>query len=284
MANTDRKYADLIHDVFTFGERVPSRQGGTTVSANTLFMTFASTPLVMLRRTAWKNALREWEWFMQGTDRVDRLHDKVRHWWNPWGEKHGGRVKYNYGMQFRHAHGWHEANEAFEGRVAKGFDQIEALVTGIREHPYGRRHVLTTWNASDMASKECPITNCHGTVVQFFRSESRLDMTMYQRSCDMILGVPHNWVQYWAFLLWVCGRVDAQPGRFKWIGGDCHIYEEHVDVARRICDAAEVWSPRLPSPVLHHKAPGCEFFRADDFEMRNPVTEPAITDEVRMVV
>lgn len=285
--NPNTAYVDIIDQIIRFGERVPTRQGGSTLTLNTITKVFDYTPLVTIRSTAWKAALREWEWFMSGSNRIGDLHEKVRPWWRPWDRD--GHVPHNYSMQFRHAYGWDEFKKGQLSEYTDGFDQIKALLDGIREHPHGRRHVLTTWNASDMHSKDCPITNCHGTVVQFFRRHHKgtptLDMTMYQRSCDVMLGMQHNWLQYWAFLLWVCRLTVHTPGRFTWIGGDCHIYDDHFGVAREVAEAAESWVDRFPYPILSMKPDASDAFLAEDFVMLNgPVPLAAVNTPIRMVV
>src|SRR5690606_26897284 len=126
-----------------------------------------------------------------GSEDIKDLHPSVRPWWEPWANIEG-QVLFNYSDQFR----------AFAGTDGRVVDQIEYLIDGIKNHPYSRRNVITTWNAADMTNPACPITNCHSTVTQaFVNPDNSLHLVTYQRSVDVICGLPHNWIQYWSFLL-----------------------------------------------------------------------------------
>lgn len=209
---------------------------------------FESTPLVTLRKTAWKSALREMEWFMSGSCNVNRLHESVRPWWRPWADS-DGNVLHNYGHQFRNSYGTIQATEPARG-YSSPVDQIALCINSLVNHPNSRRNVITTWNAADMEHISTPITNCHGTVIQLFvRPDTRVDMFMYQRSCDVVVGMQHNWIQYWALLLWLCRESGRAPGKFTWLGGDCHIYEEHKDLANSLLNL-EWKDTSSPSPSL----------------------------------
>lgn len=263
----DLEYQKVINDVLTNGDWVTTRGHKCKRIINDCRV-FHKTPLISVRNTAWKNSLREWEWFMSGSNSVNDLHPAVRKWWEPWADK-GGKIPYNYSRQFRHFIG-------NRGEVGE-YDQIQGLITGIRTHPYSRRNVITTWNTYEMNLKDCPITNCHGTMIQCFveppskhpirevEKEERLSMMMVQRSCDVICGVPHNWFQYWAFLTWLAARTGFPVGEFHWIGTDVHIYEQHVLMAERICDAPLAG---IHTPTLAY-TPSSTEFRADDFSLEN---------------
>jgi len=226
----------------------PIRTRNATVRrACGLAIDVAMTPLVGIRRTAWKSALREMEWFLSGSNAIADLHPSVQKWWRPWVDANG-LIPHNYSRQFR----------AFGG----DFDQIEYLVESLRDHPHSRRACATTWNARDMAAPDCPITNCHGSFIQCFVNESNcVDMMMFQRSADMVCGVPHNWIQYWAFLMWLASRSGRGVGRFRWIGGDCHVYEEHEGIVADMLNADVRGTPSLVY------SPSGTAFRADDFAL-----------------
>lgn len=263
--STNSQYADLIRatlagDTITTRNSTVKRRVGQQV-------TFSSTPLVSSRKTAWRSALREMEWFLSGSCNINDLHPSVHPWWQPWADA-AGNVCNNYSVQFR----------AFLGVSGTPVDQIDLLVNGVTSHPYSRRNVITTWNTADMVDGITPITNCHGTVIQaFVDSQNRLDLIMYQRSVDLICGLPHNWIQYWAFLQWLAHRGGRQVGRFIWTGGDIHIYGEHLDLAQRILATGEVAQPELVY------TPTSDTFKADDFTLSGPY-EPAITEKAVMVV
>jgi thymidylate synthase len=264
----DWAYVSIIEDCLRNGELIRTRNANAyRVIAST--WRFETTPLVSARKTAWKNALREWEWFMSGSSNIKDLHPAVHSWWQPWANG-AGVVWNNYSSEFR----------AFCG-VQSCVDQIELLIEGIKEHPYSRRNVITTWNTADMHDRNTPITNCHGTVIQAFVDlANKLHLVTYQRSVDVICGLPHNWVQYWAFLMWLAHRGNRQVGSLTWIGGDVHVYEAHQDLAKRVVKAAgEV---KEPTPQLIYQ-PTSDDFKADDFTLSMPY-EPVLIEKAEMFV
>lgn len=257
-------YKDLLWLCMRSGHSVKTRNA--VVNRRTVeYVEFEKTPLVSVRKTAWLSALREWEWFMQGSDNINDLHPTVRTWWKPWADPQGF-INHNYSSQFRDWGG--------------GFDQIEYLLDGIRDHPFSRRNVITTWNTSDMASPSTPITNCHGTVIQaFVQPDNKLDLFTYQRSVDVICGLPHNWIQYWAFLLWLASRTGKEPGKLQWMGGDVHVYPEHAVLAEKILRVED----STPEPPRLLYTPSGEEFRASDFTLDSQYY-PVIQDRAEMIV
>jgi thymidylate synthase len=261
----DITYRKLLNSLLFSPTWLPGRNGRTN-RLTAYQVLFFRTPLIVARRTAWKNALREWEWFMSGSNYIGDLHESVRKWWEPW-TNYLGNVQYNYSRQFR-----------FFASKTGYIDQIKTLIKGIKEHPYSRRNVITTWNTAEMNSPHCPITNCHGTVIQAFVDNfNRLTLVTYQRSVDVICGLPHNWIQYWAFLVWLAHRTGKKPYKLTWIGGDVHLYEKHMDMAKRIIEE----DPHK-QPELIYK-PTSDEFLADDFTLDGEY-HPIINESVEMIV
>jgi thymidylate synthase len=271
MTDINGEYANLLRTLLHTGKPISTRNSDVKrlISYQTVI---SSTPLVGLRKTAWKSALREMEWFLSGSTNIHDLHPSVHSWWKPWANEQG-KVMNNYSAQFREfwgAGGW--------------VDQIQLLLDGVKEHPYSRRNVITTWNTADMVHPETPITNCHGTVIQaFVDNDNVLDIATYQRSVDTVCGLPHNWVQYWALLLWVAHRTGRKPGSLHWTGGDVHLYRVHYDLAERII---KTWfyscDDSLKTPEIIYK-PSSDEFKADDFILDSPYN-PLLTDRAEMVV
>lgn len=253
----DTEYVDLINTVLRSGRDVHTRNSRCVrVICDT--RVFSTNPMISVRRMGWQNALREMEWFLSGSNRLEDLHPDTRKWWEPWNIN--GYVPFNYGLQLRQFKG-------YAGIV----DQVSELIRGIKHHPYSRRNVITTWNTSDMlhASKDKRgITNCHGTVIQAFvdPETNQLSLFMYQRSADLIVGVPHNWFQYWAMLIWLSHQCNRNVGELYWTGGDVHIYSEHMDLAKKI---AETPLDSINTPRLVY-TPRSEEFRAEDFTLSDP--------------
>jgi thymidylate synthase len=263
--NTDTKYLRLLETVLSVAGELIETRNAKAYRIITWQERFTQTPLVSIRQTAWKSALREWEWFMSGSNDLKDLHHSVRPWWKPWADP-DGRVPCNYSWQFRNWNGF--------------FDQIKHLVEGITHHPFSRRNVITTWNTNEMASPACPITNCHGTVIQAFVDlGNRLHLATYQRSVDVICGLPHNWIQYWAFLLWLAYSSASKPGSLIWIGGDVHIYQKHEGLAQRMLNCER---PYTLSPDLVYEPSGSTF-RANDFRL-DGLYAPIINERAEMIV
>lgn len=285
MIPADELYGFLVTNVLDCGEEVETRNSkclrlvGKTV-------TFDRTPLVSVRATAWRNAIREWEWFMSGSNNVKDLHPDVRKWWEPWADKTTGSVSFNYSCQFRLMSA--AGGVPLERRP---FDQIKYLVDGIKNHPYSRRNAITTWYTPEMASPDNPITNCHNSYTQAIvhPETNKLDLFTVQRSCDLILGVPHNWVQEWAFLMWLAKRTGREVGSLVWTGVDVHIYDEpsHLAAAAGIRDKCcdQLYGPG-ERPELKYDPPADwdgETFVADHFDLTGPY-KPALRMPVRMIV
>lgn len=281
--SADKQYLKLLGDILNHGSTVSTRNS-VTKRLTGLTARFDSTPLISVRKTAWKTALREFEWFMSGSSNIKDLDSRVHHWWKPWADEKGF-IRNNYSKQFRSFDGELQNTEdqpAWEGINCRTIDQIQYLVDGIKDHPYSRRNVITTWNTAEMADPSTPITNCHGTVIQAFvePSDNSLELVMYQRSSDMLLGMSHNWIQYWAFLLWLSTEAGRVPGKFTWMGGDCHIYDDHVPLVTEMLNA-DLTS--INTPTLVYKGSKGEAFRADNFMLEGAYT-PLSSETARMVV
>ncbi len=261
--NIDSQFCDLLQQILIEGWDVDSRNEATKRLEGCV-LEFKTTPLISVRKTAWKNALREMEWFLSGSNNINDLDERVRHWWKPWANSRGF-IWNNYGQQLRR----------------NGCDQIKYAIDTLKNHPNSRRNVISTWHTADMIAPETPITNCHGTVIQLFVNPyDRVDMIMYQRSTDMILGVPHNFIQYWAFLQYLAHQSGRKVGKFTWIGGDCHIYKSHFDIAQEMVKVGH--DNVIHTPKLIYK-PTSDDFKAEDFSLDSSY-KPIIKKSVNMVV
>jgi thymidylate synthase len=265
MTFTDLVYISLLRAIKSAGNVRPSRNHPVQSHFGLPVVTFNSFPLVTVRKTAWKLAIREMEWFLSGDPHCP---SELSEWWggqlNPKGCYYGG-----YGNQFR------DFNEHF--------DQVAELIDSIEDHPFSRRLVLTAWNPAEMAvitnlnENEKTPTTCHTTIAQFYVCDGILSMKSYQRSADMLLGVPHNWVQSWAMLMWFAQRTGFGVGSMQWIFGDAHIYQEesHLAALDEILNAnTEV---PLCHPELDLKPTNSFQFSASNFDIVGDIPSPATT-------
>jgi len=264
-------YQKIIRHALYYGAEAVTRNHAVLKSCFVSEFGVGHAPLVTLRKTAWKKALREFEWFMSGDPKCP---DELLDWWDGQLNPRGCYLD-GYSAQFRCA-----------SSVGTAADQIANLLAGLREHPNSRRHVLTTWNAADMANitrtNENPRTPtcCHGSLVQFHVVGKYLHMYHYQRSADLLLGLPHNLVQYRALLHFVAFHTGFLPGTLTYKLGDAHIYHEasHLEAARAIATAQlPASSPRLiyqPPADLPTDPAGVPWFRAEDFSLDGKIPEP----------
>lgn len=267
MNYTEQQYIYHLENIKNNGMKVNTRNAQTKRLTN-LSIDCQNTPLIITRRTAWKNALREMEWFLSGSSRVVDLQEKVQKWWLPFTNDQG-EVPNNYSQQFRY----------FSGKTDT-VDQIQYAIDTAKNHPNSRRNVITTWNTADMIAPETKITNCHGSLIQIFVNEkNKIDLTMYQRSSDMVLGLPHNLIQYQALILYIAHHSGRLPGKLFWIGGDCHIYPDHEDM---VSEMVEEFDINYMPPDLQYK-PTSSNFNADDFSLTYKY-EPKIKKSLKMTV
>lgn len=272
MFDINKQYATIIRDICETGTVITTRNGKVKRLTN-LRVECTSTPLISIRTTAWRNAIKEMEWFISGSDNINDLAPSVRHWWRPWADNNG-RVAHNYGSQFRHCKGHKNDGD--------GFDQIDYIIDILTHNTGSRRAVISAWNTADMV--DAPITNCHATVVQcFIQPDNKLDMTMYQRSSDVMVGLPHNLIQYWALLQWLAYKSCREVGKFTWLGGDCHIYDAHMECAKEIITLDEFAQYDEVGPSLLHSPHSDGEFRAEDFALDKEYA-PILTTTLPLIV
>lgn len=265
----DRAYLQLLHNVRYYGEEVSTRNSDVYTEFNLPNVTFTEFPLITLRKTAAMKAIREMEWFLSDNDKCP---EELLDWWegqlNP-----EGRLVDGYTTQFRSFSSW------LEGCTVQGFDQIGFAINALKSNPNSRRLVMTVWNPGEMAeiteTNENPNTPtcCHSIMIQLFVRSGKLHMKTYQRSADMLLGVPHNWVQSWAMLMYFAHHAGLKVGSMTWMWGDAHIYKEesHLAVVSELLNANYQFGN---APELVYE-PTSEDFLAKDFKIVGEIPAPS---------
>jgi thymidylate synthase len=267
----DYHYLNLISLLHHHGEEVETRNGRVKSIIHADPITFTETPLVTLRKTAWNKAIREMEWFMSGDPRCP---DELLDWWN--GQLNSQQCYLDgYGEQFRH----------FSDGPRVPFDQVAFILDGLRNHPYSRRLIMTAWNPADMASitqtncNERTPTTCHSSFMQFFVREGSLHLMTVQRSCDVLLGLPHNWIQTWALLLYFANWSNLRVGSLRWVFGDLHLYQHstHTDTVERLLTQTVNLDRSVClcyNPSVENSGVPC--FKGSDFVMQGEIPEPRV--------
>lgn len=274
-------YLDRLQHVLDHGIKKGDRTGVGTISCFGLQARYAMAdgfPAVTTKRLVWKSILSELLWFISGSDNIrdlkaylksNRLWDgNYEDYLNRLGiDKNDGSMGRIYGVQWRR---WKGAN----GKVV---DQLQNAINLIRENPESRRIMVNAWNAAEIGSRDVALPPCHN-FFQFYVAEGKLSLQMYQRSCDMFLGVPLNIASYSVLLHIVAKITDLVPYEFIHVLGDSHIYLNHLDAVKE-----QLSRKPYPLPKLRIKDRGqteIDHFEMDDFELINYQHHPTIRAEM----
>ena len=214
-------YEDLLRDVLESGTHKSDRTGTGTTSVfgrQIRFDLSQGFPLITTKRVHFKSIAYELLWFLRGDSNVKWLQDNGVTIWDEWADASGdlGPV---YGVQWR---SWPTPD-------GESIDQLSDVIDQIRKAPDSRRLIVSAWNPADIP--DMALAPCHA-LFQFYVADGKLSCQLYQRSADLFLGVPFNIASYALLTLMVAQQVGLEPGDFVWTGGDCHIYDNHLDQVR----------------------------------------------------
>jgi thymidylate synthase len=151
-------------------------------------------------------------------------------------------------------------------------DQIAMLIEGIKRDPSSRRHIVSAWNPAELDQMALP--PCH-IMSQFDVTDGRLSCQMYQRSCDMFLGVPFNIASYSLLTHIIARECNLEVGDFIWTGGDCHIYNNHFDAVRE-----QLTREERSLPVLKFETKSINEYKLEDFVLEGYDPHPPIKAEM----
>ena len=255
-------YEDLLRDVLEHGTRKTDRTGTGTTSVFGRQLRFDLSrgfPLVTTKRVHFKSLAYELLWFLRGDSNVRWLQENGVTIWDEWADAAGdlGPV---YGVQWR---SWPTPDG---GHI----DQLSQVVEQIRTTPDSRRLIVSAWNPADIP--DMALAPCHA-LFQFYVADGRLSCQLYQRSADLFLGVPFNIASYALLTMMIAQQAGLDPGDFVWTGGDCHIYDNHVEQVRE-----QLTREPYPSPTLRFaRKPASIFdYAYDDFVVEGYRHHPAI--------
>ena len=232
--HVDTQYEDLLRHVLEHGASRPDRTGTGTRSAFAQQLRYdlgRGFPLITTKRVHLRSVAYELLWFLRGDGNVGWLQENGVTIWDEWAAPDGdlGPV---YGVQWR----------AWPAPDGSHIDQISTVLHLLRTDPSSRRMVVSAWNVGEIARMALP--PCHA-LFQFYVVDGLLSCHLYQRSADLFLGVPFNIASYALLTSMVAQQVGLGVGELVWTGGDCHIYDNHVDQVREQLSREAFPFPRL---------------------------------------
>jgi thymidylate synthase len=254
-------YEDLLRLVMKEGSPKPDRTGTGTRSVFGHQMRFdlaAGFPLVTTKKVHFRSVAYELLWFLRGDRNVRWLQEHGVTIWDEWAAPDGdlGPV---YGVQWR----------AWPTPDGRHIDQLAQVLDTLRSDPSSRRLLVSAWNVGEIP--QMALAPCHA-LFQFYVADDKLSCQLYQRSADLFLGVPFNIASYALLTHMVAQQVGLGVGEFIWTGGDCHVYDNHVDQVREQLSREPFPFPRLEL----RKAASLFDYTYDDIEVVGYEHHPAL--------
>lgn len=281
-----KQYKEALEYVLTHGKEKEDRTGVGTYSMFGYQMRFdlrKGFPATTTKKLAWRACVSELLWFLEGSGDERRLAEilhgtrdesKKTIWtanaeadyWKP-NAKYDGDLGRVYGVQ------WRDWLVQTKPGQRTSLDQVETLINNIKDDPNSRRHILSAWNPGELDQMALP--PCH-VMSQFDVTDGYLSCQLYQRSCDMFLGVPFNIASYSLLTHIIAKECGLKVGDFIWTGGDCHIYKNHLEQVREQLAREEKPLPTLFITVDKKLGE----YTVDDFHLEGYDPHPAIKAEM----
>ena len=227
-----KQYLDALRYCYENGVDVESRAGKVRkcFGYQMNYDLSLGFPAITTKKLAWKSVVSELLWFIEGSDDERRLAEILYE-----DDRKNIENKKTIWTQNAESDYW-KSKSKFKGDVGKiygvqwrnfnGEDQFKNLIHSLKKDPNGRRHIISSWNPPEIKNMSLPA--CHA-FSQFFISNNKLSCQLYQRSCDMFLGVPFNIASYSLLTHILARECNLEVGRFIHSLGDYHIYSEHFD-------------------------------------------------------
>jgi thymidylate synthase len=257
-----QQYLDLMRHVLDSGLRRTDRTGTGTISVFGYQMRFDLSegfPVVTTKKLHLRSIIHELLWFLKGDTNIRYLQENGVSIWDEWADEHGdlGPV---YGSQWR---SWPAPN-------GKKIDQISNVIDQIRTTPDSRRLIVSAWNPAEIDNMALP--PCH-SLFQFYVADGKLSCQLYQRSADILLGVPFNIASYALLTMMIAQVCDLEAGDFVHTFGDAHLYLNHLEQV----DLQLSREPYpLPTMSLTPEIRSVFDFTFDDITLHNYQSHPAI--------
>jgi thymidylate synthase len=260
-----QNYLDLMRLVQTNGDAKSDRTGTGTRSIFGHQMRFDLTkgfPLVTTKKVHVKSIILELLWFIQGNTNANWLRERGCTIWNEWADE-AGELGPIYGHQWR---SWPDGNG---GHI----DQLAQVIEQLKTTPDSRRIIVSAWNVADIPNMALP--PCHA-FFQFYVANGELSCQLYQRSADIFLGVPFNIASYALLTHMIAQQTGLVAKEFIWTGGDCHLYNNHLEqvqtqLARTPLALPKLHIKRTPDSIFDYEFDDFEFL---DYQHHEPIKAP----------
>jgi len=296
MRHPEYQYLDLMEQVLERGDKRVDRTGVGTRSLFGSMLRFdlsdGTVPILTTKRVYWKTAVKEMLWFLTGGTNIQPLLRENVRIWSDWPL-----------ASYRKATGEDISQDVFEQRVlddddfaarwgelgpvygkqwrrwmgddGREHDQIDTLITTLRENPSSRRMLFHGWNVAELEGMALP--PCHMVYQYHVSSDGKLNCLLLQRSVDLFLGAPFNFVGAVSLQLMLAQQAGLTPGEFVWVGGDTHLYLNHFDQAHELLTR----KPRpFPQMKLSRQAASIDDYKIEDFVVEGYEPHDAIKADV----
>ncbi|WP_374942357.1 thymidylate synthase [Sphingomonas sp.] len=291
----DAQYSEILRRILDTGDRRVDRTRVGTLSVfgvTTRFdLSHGAVPLLTTKRVSWKTAVKEMLWFLTGRTNIRELLEQNVRIWTDWPlaryRRETGEAIDQAAFEARiledvvFAERWGELGPVYGkqwrrwlGADGREYDQIAAVIDQLRTTPSSRRILFHGWNVAELGDMALP--PCHMVYQYHVTSDGRLNSLLFQRSCDAMLGLPFNWIGATALHLMLAQQAGLTPGEFVWMGGDVHLYLNHLDQAREQLLRAPRDTPRMTL----RPAASIDDYAIRDFAVEGYDPHPAIRAEV----
>lgn len=257
-----KQYLDLLQKIMDEGADKGDRTGVGTRSIFGYQMRFnleEGFPLLTTKKIHLRSIIYELLWFLKGDSNIKYLKDNGVTIWDEWADENGelGPV---YGVQWR----------KWKAPDGKEIDQVSQVIGQIKNNPNDRRIIVSAWNVGELDKMALP--PCH-LLFQFYVANGKLSCQMYQRSCDVFLGVPFNIASYSLLTMMMAQVCELEPGDFIHTLGDVHIYNNHFEQVKLQLSR----EPRpLPKMKINPVVKNIFDFKYEDFTLENYDPHPGI--------
>lgn len=279
----EKQYMEMCSYILKNGNSKLDRTGTGTLSTFGQSMRFSlkggKIPLLTTKRMFIRGIFEELNWFISGNTNSKLLEDKGVNIWkgntsrkflddNGFHDREEGSIGPSYSHQWRHAGADYKGcNEDYTGQ---GVDQLQRCIDLIKNNPDSRRIILNSWNVNQL--DEMTLVPCH-ILAQFYCNDGKLSISMYQRSCDVGLGLAFNIASYSILLHMICHITNMEPDEFVYFIGDAHIYKNHVSPIKEQLKR----TPRgFPTLEIIRKIDNIEDFKYEDFSLHGYFPYPSI--------